>query len=543
MGMPRDDHSVIRARLPRGSADHTVRRNDPDVRAAHLHDAAHYPGGHTPGVCFPETEADVAAIVRSAKRVLPIGAQSSLTGGATPFGETVVSTARMDRILEWTATGVRTEPGLILAKLDAALAERGAYYPPIPTFDGATVGGTVATNAAGAATFKYGATRAWVEAVTVVLADGDVIDLRRGETRTTADGSFAILGTDGTTRAVRLPTYRTPNLPKVSAGYFVRADMDPIDLFIGSEGTLGIVTAVELRLLAIRPTWLVGLVPLADEAEALALVSALRDAASHTWRNGDAEGIDVAAVEYLDRRCLELLREDDTPHRLGVRLPPEAEAAILFQTELPSGTSADEPAHTAWTDPSRETRIARLARLLDAHGVLATTIPALPDDDARQRALLAIREAVPEAVNRRIGARQRTVDPSISKSASDVIVPYERLPEALAAYRAIFERYDLDYAIWGHVSDGNLHPNALPRSGSDMDNARAAQLAIGEATITLGGCPLAEHGTGRNTIKKALLARFYGGDAIAAMRQVKHALDPTGKLAPGVLFDPEPPPA
>ncbi len=537
--MAGDDHSVIRARPPRGSTDHTARRDDPDVRDAHRRDAAHYPGGHTPGVCFPETEADVAAIVRTAERLLPIGAQSSLTGGATPFGDTVLSTARMDRVLEWTTTGVRVEPGLVLARLDSTLAERGRYYPPIPTYDGATVGGTVATNAAGAATFKYGTTRAWVEAATIVLADGDVIDLRRGTNRATADGSFAIVGTNGIARTIHLPKYQTPDLAKISAGYFVRPDMDPLDLFIGSEGTLGIVTAVELRVLAVRPAWLVGLVPVPDEDQALTLVSALRDAARRTWHSGDEAGVDVAAVEYLDRRCLELLREDATPQRLGVQLPRSAQAALLFQTELPPETSSEAAAHAlgSFADPDQQSRVARLARLLDVQGALAATIPALPGDDGRRRALFALREAVPEAVNRRLGERQRTVDASISKCASDVIVPFEHLREALVTYREIFDRHGLDYAVWGHASDGNLHPNALPRSRRDMDEAREAQLEIGEATIALGGCPMAEHGTGRNTVKKALLERFYGRAAVAAMRRVKHLLDPTGKLAPGVLFD------
>jgi len=542
--MAGDDHSIIRARRPRGSTGHSVRRDDPDIRAAHRQDAAHYPGGYTPGVCFPETEADVAAIVRATERVLPIGAQSSLTGGATPFGDTVLSTARMNRILEWTTTGVRVEPGVVLATLDTALTERGRYYPPIPTYDGATVGGTVATNAAGAATFKYGTTRAWVDAVTIVLANGDVIDLQRGATHATAEGSIGILGTDGVTRTIHLPNYETPDLPKVSAGYFVRPDMDPIDLFIGSEGTLGVITEVELRLCATRPAWLVGLIPLPDEPRALTLASALRNAAHDTWRSGDDTGVDVAAVEYLDHRCLALLREDDTPRRLGVHFPSSAQAALLFQAELPPGTSHQETADAlaASTDPSHQSRVACLARLLDAHGALAATIAALPGDDTRRRALFAFREAVPAAVNQRLGDRQRTVDPSISKSASDVIVPFARLREALVAYREIFNRHGLDYAIWGHVSDGNLHPNALPRTRRDMDKARAAQLAIGEATIALGGCPMAEHGTGRNSVKKALLEQFYGEESVTAMRQIKRTLDPTGKLAPNVLFDLDPTP-
>src|SRR5438105_2626159 len=127
-------------------------RRDPDVLAAFLEDAAHFPGGHAAGVAAPSTIAEVVDIVRAEQRILPIGAQSSLTGGATPMGEVLLSTSKLNRILEISGDRVRAEAGVSLTALDAALARSGKYYPPTPTFLGATVGGIVATNAAGAAT-------------------------------------------------------------------------------------------------------------------------------------------------------------------------------------------------------------------------------------------------------------------------------------------------------------------------------------------------------------------------------------------------------
>jgi D-lactate dehydrogenase (cytochrome) len=150
--------------------------------------------------------------------------------------------------------------------------------------------------------------------------------------------------------------------------------------------------------------------------------------------------------------------------------------------------------------------------------------------------LLAFREAAPAGVNRRIGDAKRTIDRRIEKAAADMIVPFDRFAEMMHVYRDGYRRRGLDCAIWGHVSDGNVHPNAIPRSYEDVLAAKDAILDFGRHAVRLGGSPLAEHGVGRSTIKQALLRQLYGDAAIDQMRAIKQALDPQGKLAPGVLF-------
>ena len=184
-----------------------------------LEDAAHFPGGHAEGLVSAASEADVSQALAGRAPVLPIGAQSSLTGGATPMGEVVLATSRLNKILDIGADSVRVEAGVTLTDLDQSLRRAGRYYPPAPTFMGATVGGTIATNAAGAATFKYGTTRDWVNAITVVLPGGEVLDIERGAVRAHADGYFEIVSGRGTVR-VPVPTYRMPQTAKLSAGYF-----------------------------------------------------------------------------------------------------------------------------------------------------------------------------------------------------------------------------------------------------------------------------------------------------------------------------------
>ena len=173
--------------------------------ATFLEDAAHFPGGHAAGLVMATCEADVAAALSSGAAVLPIGAQSSLTGGATPMGELLLGTTRMNRIVSLGRDLVRVEAGVNLSDLDRALAAEGLYYPPAPTYNGAFVGGTVATNAAGAATFKYGTTRRWIAALTVVLPNGEVLDIDRGATMAHPEGYFEIVTSSGAIRLIRFP--------------------------------------------------------------------------------------------------------------------------------------------------------------------------------------------------------------------------------------------------------------------------------------------------------------------------------------------------
>ncbi len=508
---------------------------DPDILASFLEDAAHFPGGHAAGLATPSSVSEVAALVRAERSLLPIGAQSSLTGGATPMGEVLLSTSKLNRILEIGERSVRVEAGVSLTDLDAALARTGRYYPPTPTFMGAFVGGIVATNAAGAATFKYGTTRGWVEALTVVLADGDVLTIERGATIADADG-WLTLPTGARPIRVRTPRYRPPAVPKVSAGYCASPNLDLIDLFIGSEGTLGVITDVTLRVVPRRPARCLVFAPFADRRRALAFVASMRAAARETWHTGDPRGLDVSSIEHMDARCLALLREDGADARLGVRIPPASSIALLITLELPPDTTAADAFDQLGRVRELDTPLTRLARALDDARVLEDVEIAVPEDAARAAQLLALREAVPALVNARVGRAKQTIDPRIDKTAADMIVPFDRLDALMVLYDEEFAHRGLDAAVWGHISDGNLHPNVIPRSLADVESGKEAILAFGREALRLGGSPLAEHGVGRNPIKQQLLLAMYGSEGIEEMRAIKRALDPEWKLAPGVLF-------
>lgn len=496
----------------------------PDV-SAYLEDAAHYPGGHASGLLLPESIDDVVAALRTGSRILAVGAQSSLTGGATPFGEVILSTERLTA-LEINGDRARVAAGVPLQTLQDQLGKIGRWYPPVPTYLGAFAGGAVATCAAGAATFKYGTVREWVEGITVVLAGGDILTLTRGE-RVARDNTFEIETSTGT-RRVRIPDLRMPDVPKKSAGYFIAPRMDLIDLFVGSEGTLGVIVEVVFKTAPLPAAVCRALIPVVSETVAIELVAALR--------NASPASVDIAAIEHIDDRSIEVVREDGVDRKLDITLPSGAAVVLLVDLELPSATEDWwQQLERARDADAPDFPLIRFCRILDRFGVLDDTEIALPNDRARAAAFAELREAVPAGVNRRVAiARQR--DGSISKTAADMIVPYDRFGEMMTVCRRLFADRGLDLAVWGHISDGNVHPNVIPASADDVAKGKEAILELGAAVIAMGGCPLAEHGVGRNPIKQQLLRQLYGDDGIRAMRAIKLSLDPNGSLAPGVIF-------
>ena len=468
-------------------------------------------------MALPRDIGELAALVAHAERILPVGAQSSLTGGATPRGEVVVSTRALNHMALGTSHTVRAGAGVALVDLQRTLTVHGLYYPPVPTFDGAFVGGTIATNAAGAATFKYGSTRQWVEAITVVRADGSLLRLQRGDVTASDEGWFDIAGPGRQMARVPVPSYRMPDVPKLSAGYFARPGMDLVDLFVGSEGTLGVIAEATLRVIP-APRRAVALAATQSDAQAIAVTHALRNEAARSWR-GDGP-LDVAAVEYIDGMSLAQL-PDDAFTRAGLPRPASASGRLIVQIEV----AGDEPG-----------ALERFAQVLESCGCAGDAVVAAPGDDRAAARLFELREAVPAAVNARVAAAKASIHPDIQKTAGDMIVPFDRMAECLALYRDCFARRGLTYAIWGHLSDGNLHPNVMPASLDDVVRGREALLEIAKGVIAMGGAPLAEHGVGRSALKQQMLRELYGERGIDAMRAVKRSLDPSWKLSPGVLF-------
>ncbi|MBI1976983.1 MAG: FAD-binding oxidoreductase [Candidatus Omnitrophica bacterium] len=225
-----------------------IRSSDPDIIRPYLEDASNLAGGFANEVVFPENEKDVSQILAEASaKKIPVtvaGNGTGLTGARIPFGGIVLSTEKLGGIQEvdMTKRYAVAGAGTTLRQLQESVNEKGFLYPPDPTEQNAFIGASVSTNASGARSFKYGATRRWIRRLKVVLSDGSVLDIQRGQR------PFLRFEKEKKGAVPLVPTYRTPPI-KNAAGYYVDDRLDPVDLFIGAEGTLGVVTVVEVDLI------------------------------------------------------------------------------------------------------------------------------------------------------------------------------------------------------------------------------------------------------------------------------------------------------
>jgi D-lactate dehydrogenase (cytochrome) len=493
---------------------------DPASVADLLHDESRMMAAGVASVAQPATLDELRMVLRwhaeHGHRVTVSGARTGVVGGAVPDASThLVSVTRLRGVVEIdlgsAPATVRALAGTTLRELHAELAARapGWTLPLDPTETGASVGGMVATNAAGSRAFRFGATRDWVAGLTVELASGRTLALRRGVDR--ADGDALTLVDGSAPRTVHLPSIPKPRT-KNSIGYGFAPGGDAVDLFIGSEGTLGIVSEVTFRLMPIDESRLLLLQCLASSDQAFALVEAIR-------RDG---GLRTTALEFLDARSHELARETRKPEIERVLAHAPAGSCSIF-------------AEFGYDDEAGlEATIERvLAHVAAVGGDEAAGLAGI--DDQVLLDIRTFRHAVPERINATI-ARRREEHPALHKVATDMAVEDEDLSWVYELYSSRLTASGLDHAIFGHVGNNHFHVNILPKDEAELQRAREIYAEFARALVARGGCVSAEHGIGR--IKRPFLAVQYGASTLDAIRAAKRWLDPDWRLNPGVLIDP-----
>ncbi|NLF18948.1 MAG: FAD-binding oxidoreductase [Lentisphaerae bacterium] len=499
--------------------------------------------GRAAALAFPTTLSEVSGAVRLALArgwdITVSNARTGIAAGAVPEGGLLLSLERLSRVtgLRLDAAGnlvLRCQAGVALSEVQKSLRRRSFqdsaawsaasgealealrqktfFYPPDPTETGAAIGGTIACNASGAHTFLYGPTRPYVEALTVVLGDGRVLDLERGACRATPEGRFGVRQPDGAVCWGTVPHYAWPRT-KNAAGYYAAPEMDLIDLFIGSEGTLGIIVEAEIRALPAPEARCAVMTFWPDEAAALRFTRAVR---------GRRHDLGLEAVEYVDPNAMALLRRRRAA--LGaVSGVPEC---------LPAGAGSAIYLDVGTTSARLEAVLEALCTAVAAHGGDPEVCWSAVAEDERER-LRVFRHALPETVNAMI-AEVRRQHPGVTKLGTDMAVPDEALEAVLALYRSRLDEARLPYVIFGHVGDNHLHVNILPQTPDDYDRGRRLYREFARAVVAMGGSPAAEHGIGR--LKTDFLEVLYGADGVAQMRAVKAVLDPGGRLGAGILF-------
>jgi D-lactate dehydrogenase (cytochrome) len=490
-------------------------KSEQDEIQSFLGDASNTGGGRAERVIFPESAEEVArSLAEAAGAGTPVtvaGAGTGIVGGRVPYGGVVLSTERLNRVGEFVreASGggfATAGAGVVLADFQREAKARGMLYPPDPTEWSCFIGGTLATNASGARTFKYGPTRAYVRALQVALTTGDILELSRGEHFAGADGSVNLPLGGGRKIEARLPTYTMPATRKHAAGYFTRPGMDLIDLFVGSEGTLGVVTEAELTLLPQPEGVLAGVVFFKAEERLLAFVRDARERSLQT-RAGAGEGIDARALEYFDGEALNFLRERYPLVPLG------AAGAVFFEQET--------------TDATEEKLMGEWLGLVEGHDALAdeSWFGTNESDRAEMR---AFRHALPVMVNEWLARRGQR------KVSTDMAVPDAAFPEMLRFYKETLRAGRLSYVIFGHIGDNHVHVNILPRDDAEAAAAREVYGRFVERAVHLGGTVSAEHGVGK--IKREYLRALYGDAAMREMAALKRAFDPACVLGRGNVF-------
>lgn len=485
-------------------------KTSPDEIQNYFSDASNLKG-NCDAVYFPENEKDVSDILKEENekkiRVTISGNGTGLTGARVPQGGIVISTEKMNHIIEINEneTTAIVEPGVILADFQKLVNEKKLMYPPDPTERNCFIGGTVATNASGEKTFKYGPTRNYVLELNIVLANGDLLKLNRGE-RLADNYSLKLKTEGGSEYALLLPEYTMPST-KNTSGYFSQRNMDAIDLFIGSEGTLGVITKIKLKLVD-KPEKILSCVIFFDqEKDALSFINKARDISYQTRREKLKDSLDALALEFFDKNALNFLM-NDYPN-----IPKNAEAAVWFEQEV--NLQNEEMLFEAWMN-----------LITEFNGDEESAWFAFSDSDNKK--IQEFRHAISWKISDYISQN------NLKKLGTDVAVPDENFNELFYFSRSEVEREKLSFVTYGHFGNSHMHLNMLPKSDAEYEKGKNVYKEIYKKAVGLGGTISAEHGIGK--LKTDYLVLMYGEENIRKMAELKRVLDPNFILGVGNIF-------
>lgn len=467
-------------------------KTDPDAIVPYTEDYSNLKGTPPEKVIVVENEQEIIEVIKeAASKKIPLtisGAGTGNVGGRVPMGGWVLSTEKLNKIIEIDRKNMcaTLEAGVRIADFLHELESYNLFYAPFPTEKSAFIGGNAATNASGEFSYRFGCTRGHILGLRVVLSTGEILDIKRGKI-VLKNGTIQLPGRGFSLKV----SYRSPDIHKNSAGYYLKDTSDLIDLLIGNEGTLGVISQVKVKLTEM-PKELAYFVAFYRTENPSKPVNALKNEVK--FKNH------MFVLEYFDKNSLNLLKQKFP------QIPADAEYALLFAVEMKKD----------WLK-----EVLEFAEKFDAIDVWAS--------ESRQDAerILDMRHALPETINSILKNKK------LKKLSTDIAVPHEKFWQMFEFYKKTFENCEMLTVMFGHIGESHLHTNLIPNP-EQIKEAENVIIKLMKKGVELGGTISAEHGIGKT--RKKYLSLMFSDKEIQDMKKIKEYFDPSGILCPGNIF-------
>lgn len=490
--------------------------------------------GHGDLLYIPDDESDIIEAVvlhRSSGTSLTVaGMRTGVCGGCIPYGGDVLSVEKLNGIL---ALGkddrglyLRVQPAVTVRELNAFLrrkdylripeldkgareaassAEHGLFYPVDPTELNSSIGGNISTNASGPRTYKYGPTRNWIRRIRMIVSDGSVIDITRGDI--SAVNGILTIPTSRDVLTIPIPKYEFNTEVKNAAGLMTAKDLDAIDIMVGSDGMFGVITEADVYVIPSHPL-ISNIMFFPSDEDAYAFVRDIR-----------MSEVKPEFLEFFDSGSLDLIRSSRTkdPRFTGMPDVPDYAASALF-FDLPS-------------DDSLCGSYSAISRIAEEHNASLDHSWCGHELSDRER-MFSFRHSVPQTIFDHVASLKDSI-PGMHKMGTDMSVPVDRLDDMVGYYHSILDSAGLEYVIFGHIGNAHLHVEIILRNMDDLEHARKAYRALAEKAVLLGGSPSAEHGIGK--LKRDYIELMYGKEGVEDIKRVKSAFDPDWMFNPGCV--------
>jgi len=461
--------------------------------------------GKASALYIPQSQADALAFVKNlsqAKQSFTVSSgRTGTTGGCVPVSGAIISLEKLNKIVNIDSNRqvVCVEAGVTLEQLELEVNKYKLTLRAQPTESLAFVGGAVSTAASGVRGFGYGSIRDYVLGITVILSSGEIIDIKRGDIY----ASNRLFDFEYANRRYnfKLPSYQILKI-KTQAGYYVYNNMDLIDLFIGSEGTLGMITSCLLKLQKIPFNIFDGLVFFKNENKAFNFVKDVR-------RMKKEGSLKVVSLEFFDKNSLNMLKE-------FYSFIPESDSAVYFEQEVRD-------------DKDYDLLLEEWGVLIDKNGGLKESV--IADTFQERKKIFEFRHKLPQAINEYLRQTKQV------KVASDIAVPEVYFKEMYDYYKEKARAYKINYVNFGHIGECHLHFNFLPQNDKEAESAKECLRKFCRKSVSLGGTVSAEHGIGK--IKKSYLKIMYSDKEIQEMADLKKYFDPGCLIGLDNIFDRE----